>query len=181
MLQCRRERCRTREADFSQRLCGRFAEGQGRGEKKEREEPAETECFSGFGRSINLLGRLQIFGWFVGNGLDRSVRSDRKYDISGSSAPFGAILYAARSQRCGWVKTHPYITTRKRDFSTSCGTHSCVPRGLPVKSLCRDGCNGRHICRPYKPPHYIHYGIWSRAGRAPPLPRNDFLLPRRAG
>ena len=149
MLQCRRERCRTREADFSQRLCGRFAEGQGRGEKKEREEPAETECFSGFGRSINLLGRLQIFGWFVGNGLDRSVRSDRKYDISGSSAPFGAILYAARSQRCGWVKTHPYITTRKRDFSTSCGTHSCVPCGLPVIPHYRDGCGGRHICRPY--------------------------------
>ena len=68
-MQCRREECRTREKSFSQRLCGRFAEGQERGEEKEREKPAETFCFSGFGRSINLLGRLQIFGWFVGNGL----------------------------------------------------------------------------------------------------------------
>ena len=31
--------------------------------------------------------------------------------------------------------------------------------------------------RPYKPTHYIHYSIWSRAGRAPPLPRGVFLLP----
>ena len=32
------------------------------GERKRKEKPAETFCFSGFGRSINLLGRLQIFG-----------------------------------------------------------------------------------------------------------------------
>ena len=32
------------------------------------------------------------------------------------NAPFGAILCAARSQRCGWVKTHPYITTRRKGF-----------------------------------------------------------------
>ena len=56
---------------------GVLRKNRGGGEGKEREKPAETECFSGFGRSINLLGRLQIFGWFVGNGLDRSVRSDR--------------------------------------------------------------------------------------------------------
>ena len=51
------------------------------------------------------------------------------------SAPFGAILCAARSQRCGWVKTHPYITTRKRAFSTNCGTHICVPY-KPAGSKC---------------------------------------------
>ena len=49
------------------------------------------------------------------------------YGVSGKCAPFGAILCAARSQWCGWVKTHPYITTRKRAFSTNCGTHICVP------------------------------------------------------
>ena len=68
--------CRTREKSFSQRLCGRFAEERGSGEEKERKKPAETFCFSGFGRSIDLLGRLQIFGWFVRNGHDRSVWSD---------------------------------------------------------------------------------------------------------
>ena len=47
------------------------------GKKKETGKPAETFCFSGFGRSINLLGRLRIFGWFVGNGLDRSVQPSR--------------------------------------------------------------------------------------------------------
>ena len=35
---------------------------------------------------------------------------------------------------------------------------------------------GRHICRPYKPIHYIHYNIRSRAGRAPPLPRKSLPL-----
>ncbi len=44
-------------------LCGRAWE------KKETGKPAEIFCFSGSRRSINLLGRLQIFGWFVGNGL----------------------------------------------------------------------------------------------------------------
>ena len=69
--------------------------------------------------SINLTGRLRTFGRFVGNGLDRSVQYSRQHDVLGNSAPFGAILCAARSQRCGWVKTHPYITTRKRAFSTN--------------------------------------------------------------
>ena len=55
--------------------------------------------------SKKLNGRLPFFGWFVGNGLDRSVRSSRQYDISGNGAPFGAILCAARSQRYGAVKT----------------------------------------------------------------------------
>ena len=32
------------------------------------------------------------------------------------------------------------------------GTHSCVPCGLPGRSIYRDGCNGRHICRPYRVP-----------------------------
>ena len=35
---------------------------------------------------------------------------------------------AARSQRCGWVKTHPYISTHKRDFPfikmCRCGRHT---------------------------------------------------------
>ena len=53
-------------------LCRRAGEGRGKRNRK----PAETFCFNGFGRSINLLGRLQTFGWFVGNGYDRSVRSD---------------------------------------------------------------------------------------------------------
>ena len=60
-----------------------------------------------------------MLGRFVGNGLDRSVQPSRKYDISGNSAPFDAILCAARSQRCGWVKTHPYITARKKGFLTN--------------------------------------------------------------
>ena len=46
---------------------GVLRKNRGGGEGKEREKPAETECFSGFGRSINLLGRLQIFGRFVGD------------------------------------------------------------------------------------------------------------------
>ena len=45
--------------------CGRAGEGR----EKKRENPLKFFCFSGFRRSINLLGRLQIFGWFVGNGL----------------------------------------------------------------------------------------------------------------
>ena len=71
------------------------------------------------------------------------------YGVSGKCAPFGAILCAACSQRCGWVKTHPYITTRKRAFSTNCGTHICVPYNLPEVSalpitvyfpvICREG------------------------------------------
>ena len=44
-------------------LCGRAGWGRG----KQNGKPAETFCFSGFGRSINLLGRLQIFGRFVGD------------------------------------------------------------------------------------------------------------------
>ena len=48
---------------------------------------------------------MRTSGRFVGNGLDRSVQLDGKYDISGNRAPFGAILCAARSQRCGAVKT----------------------------------------------------------------------------
>ena len=53
---------------------------------------------------------------FVGRGLDPSLQPNRYFDVSGNSAPFGAILCAARSQRCGWVKTHPYITTGKGLF-----------------------------------------------------------------
>ena len=71
------------------------------------------------------MGRLRTFGRFVGNGLDRSVRSSRKHDISGNRAPFGAILCAARSQRCGWVKTHPYITPEKRLFLANSSLGFC--------------------------------------------------------
>ena len=45
---------------------GALQKGRGGEEEKETGKPAETFCFNGFGRSINLLGRLQIFGWFVG-------------------------------------------------------------------------------------------------------------------
>ena len=52
-----------------------------------------------------LVEKASISGRFVGNGLDRSVQLGRQYDVSGNSAPFGAIECAARSQRCGAVKT----------------------------------------------------------------------------
>ena len=32
------------------------------------------------------------------------------------------------------------------------GASIARPRGLPVISQCPCDCNGRHICRPYKPP-----------------------------
>ena len=73
---------------------------------------------------------LLAFRLFVGRGLDPSLPPSQWYDISENRAPFGAILCAARSQRCGWVKTHPYNTTRRRASSTNCGTHVCVPYEL---------------------------------------------------
>ena len=73
---------------------------------------------------------LLAFRLFVGRGPDPSLPPSQWYDISENRAPFGAILCAARSQRCGWVKTHPYNTTRKRDFPTNCGTQLCVPYEL---------------------------------------------------
>ena len=51
--------------------------------------------------------------------------------------------------------------------------------GLPVRLRCRDGCNGRHICRPYKPTRKFVITVKSRAGRAPPLPRVFSMCPRR--
>ena len=45
---------------------------------------------------------------------------------------------------------------------------------LPIRSICRCDCNGRHICRPYKPTRNIVIAINPRAGRAPPLPQKDF-------
>ena len=41
------------------------------------------------------------------------------------------------------------------------------------------GLHGRHICRPYKPTRKFFISIRSRAGLAPPLPRDGFLSPRR--
>ena len=54
------------------------------------------------------------------------------------------------------------------------GSHIC---GLPVRLIYRDGCNGRHICRPYKPTHKISIATKPRAGHAPPLPRDDLYCP----
>ena len=82
---------------------------------------------------------------FVGNGLDRSVRLCQWYDIARERAPFGAILCAARSQRCGWVKTHPYITTRKRAFSVGWFLLSRSLQFVP----CAGGQNVLYLhCRP---------------------------------
>ena len=53
--------------------------------------------------------------------------------------------------------------------------HRCVPCGFPVRSICRDGCNGRHICRPYEPTHYIHYNIYGRE-RGVPRPYHAVYL-----
>ena len=50
---------------------------------------------------------------------------------------------------------------------------------LPGRLPCWEDCNGRHICRPYKPTRKFFISIRSRAGHAPPLPRDGFLLPRR--
>ena len=44
------------------------------------------------------------------------------------------------------------------------------PCNLPGISHCRVGCNGRHICRPYKLTRKIIIAVKPRAGRAPPLP-----------
>ena len=57
---------------------------------------------------LGLWNDREPIGWFVGNGLDRSVPPCQKHDISGNRAPFGAILCAARGHMCGWVETHPY-------------------------------------------------------------------------
>uniref|UniRef100_UPI003FEE77B6 hypothetical protein n=1 Tax=Gemmiger formicilis TaxID=745368 RepID=UPI003FEE77B6 len=59
---------------------------------------------------------LQPIGWFVGNGLDRSVCLAKSTTRRENCAPFGAILCAARGQMCGWVKTHPYKHPGNRLF-----------------------------------------------------------------
>ena len=90
------------------------------------------------------------------------------------NARHSARSYALRAASGAARSRHaPYITTRKRAFSTNWGTHSCVPCGLPVIPHHRDGCGGRHICRPYKSTRNVHVAVMSWAGRAPPLPRHD--------
>ena len=53
------------------------------------------------------------------------------------------------------------------------------PCGLPGKSICRDVCNGRHICRPYNQP-IIFIIIYGR-GRGMPRPYRAmiYIAPRR--
>ena len=48
--------------------------------------------------------------------------------------------------------------------------------GLPGRLYCRDGCNGRHICRPYKPTRKSIIAVKSRAGHAPPLRGGEVLI-----
>ena len=105
------------------------------------------------------------------------------------SAPFGAILRAARSQRRGWVKPHPYITTRKRAFSTNrTGRIYASPTNLPemgalsitayLPSVCREGScpllsalrmlpnPPAGWCRPHKPFRHNkkpHHAVWHSA------------------
>ena len=48
------------------------------------------------------------------------------------------------------------------------GTVLTVPCGLPGRSICRDCCNGRHICRPYGVP--VIFVIIYGCGRGMPRP-----------
>ncbi len=43
------------------------------------------------------------------------------------------------------------------------GASIARPRGLPVRSTCRNGCGGRHICRPYKSTRRIVIAIMAPA------------------
>ena len=63
-------------------------------------------------------------------------------------------------------------------FRRVCRGRIYASRGVfPIYRNIWDGCNGRHICRPYKPTRYIHYNIRSRAGHTPPLLRKGFYCP----
>ena len=47
------------------------------------------------------------------------------------------------SQRCGWVKTHPYITTRKR--ASDCRKRGAHPLAPSARAVPRRG-GGRELC-----------------------------------
>ena len=84
--------------------------------------------------------------------------------------PWGKVARFARRMRGNCPAVAPSSVTFGDSFPRG-GSHT---GGFPVRSICRDGCNGRHICRPYGVPRSIHYTIRSRAGHTPPLLRNDF-------
>ena len=100
----------------------------------------------------------------------------------GLPRPYGAVNFvccgnrktARRGQDLSLTPPCKWAATAKQQ-----GGVLTVPCRLPVRLHCRDGCNGRHICRPYKLTRYIHYTIRSRAGLAPPLRSGEFCVLRQ--
>ena len=72
---------------------------------------------------------------------------------------------ADSSQRCGWVKTHPYITTRKR--ASDCRKR-CAPPWPPLRGGSARRRWGRELCGC---PKYV--GLWQ--GSLPPPLRGTSL------
>ena len=90
--------------------------------------------------------------------------------------PLGGRWRGTRRMRGKCPIVAPSSVTCGDSFPQRGGSHI---GGLPVRFRCRDGCNGRHICRPYKPTRKFVITVKSRAGRAPPLPRVFSMCPRR--
>ena len=69
-----------------------------------------------------------------------------------------ARFYALRAARGTARSRHaPYISTRKRAFSTSWGRHICRPL-QPSRYINLSGKpHGTHICVPYKPAGNLHF------------------------
>ena len=88
------------------------------------------------------------------------------------SGEFRVKIWCAR--RAGTVLIYCPVGRLARIYPSLVGASLARPCGLPVRLICRDGCNGRHICRPYGPTRNITVAVLSRAGRAPPLPCNGF-------
>ena len=85
---------------------------------------ASPDCRKTF---LDFMQHLQPIEWFVGNGLDRSVLPCQKHDTARKPRAIRRDFMRCARPDVRMGQDPSLQMSRKQTFSTSCGTHICVP------------------------------------------------------